>query len=223
MDASPLSPPATARLPSGRHRLTRDAIVGSQRGRMLEAMVDVVADKGYPAATVADVVARAGVSRRTFYEQFRDKEACYLAAYEAGVDYVLGRIREDAASVPVHDWRGALRSNIETYLRVLADEPAFAWSLHVEALSASPAALAQRARIFARFTDRTRRAYERARSEDASKPPLPDEAFAFHSGGIDELIRECLRARGAEALPTLIEPAVATTMALFGEREDGDG
>lgn len=206
------------RLPSGRHRLTRDVVVGSQRGRIVEAMVELVADKGYAATTVADVVGRAGVSRRTFYEQFPDKEACFLAAYDAGVEYVLGRIAEEAAEVPDGDWRAALRSNMRTYLEVLATEPAFAWSLHMEALGAGKAALERRAQVFAVFSNRTARAYDRARAEDASKPALPAEAFEFHTGGIDELIRECLRTKGAAGLPTLIEPAVTATMALFGER-----
>src|SRR5258706_9322051 len=62
-----------SRLPSGRHGLTREAVVASQRGRLVDAMAQVVAEKGYPAATVADVGERAGGSRRTFYEQFADK------------------------------------------------------------------------------------------------------------------------------------------------------
>jgi len=57
-----------------RHRTAREAVVASQRGRMLEAMVKAVAEKGYPATAIADIVAGAGVSRRTFYEQFGDKE-----------------------------------------------------------------------------------------------------------------------------------------------------
>ena len=55
-------------------------------------MAQVVSDKGYAATTVADVVERAGVSRRTFYEQFADKEACFLAAYDAGLAAVLCRV-----------------------------------------------------------------------------------------------------------------------------------
>ena len=80
--------------------------------------MQAVADKGYPATTVADVVERAGVSRKTFYEQFPDREACFLAAYDAGVEYVLGRLAEAGADLD-GDWRERLRSNIE-YLPVRA-------------------------------------------------------------------------------------------------------
>ena len=91
--AASRSPPASpSRLPSGRHGLTRDVVVASQRTRLVDAMAQIVAEKGYPATTVADVVERAGVSRRTFYEQFADKEACFLAAYDAGLEAVLCRV-----------------------------------------------------------------------------------------------------------------------------------
>src|SRR3954454_2857364 len=81
-------------LPRGPHRLTREAVMASQRGRMLDAMAQAVAEKGYAATTVADVIAGAGVSRKTFYEQFRDKEDCFLAAYDTGVELLLGALRE---------------------------------------------------------------------------------------------------------------------------------
>src|SRR5436190_446605 len=71
-------------LPRGRHRLTREEVTASQRGRMLEAMALAVRDKGYTGTAVADVVAGAGVSRETFYQHFADKEDCFLAAQTAG-------------------------------------------------------------------------------------------------------------------------------------------
>src|SRR5213080_4602099 len=79
-------------LPRGPHGLERDVVLASQRGRMLGAMADAVASKSYAATTVADVVAGAGVSRKTFYEHFRDKEECFLAAFDAGVGLVLEAI-----------------------------------------------------------------------------------------------------------------------------------
>ena len=71
-------------LPRGPHRLAREEVLASQRGRMLAAIAEAVAEKGYAATTVADVVGRAGVSRKTFYEHFADKEECFLAAWDAG-------------------------------------------------------------------------------------------------------------------------------------------
>lgn len=206
-------------LPSGRHRLARADVEASQRGRMLGAMAKAVAAKGYGPTTVADVTERAAVSRRTFYEQFASKEACFIAAYDVGVEYVLGRIRTAGEGLPRGaGWRERNRSDLDAYLRVLAADPAFAWALHVEVLAAGPAALERRAQIFTIFSRRTRRLNELARADDPTLPELPDEAFLVHTGGVEELVRECLRTHGAEALPELAEPAHRATVALFGAR-----
>ena len=211
--------PPLDRLPSGRHRLTREAVHESQRGRLLFAIAHVVAEKGYAAATVADIVDRASVSRSTFYEQFPDKEACFLAAFNFGVEYVLGKMREAWETLGAgDDWRAHVRSDLTTYLHVLAAEPAFARSLHIEALAAGPAALGRRAQMLTLFAGRTQRINELARAQEPSLPELPPEAFALHTGGVDEMIREWLRTRGPETLPQLAEPALAATFALFGDR-----
>jgi AcrR family transcriptional regulator len=74
-------------LPRGRHGLSREDVRDSQRRRLIEAMFDQVAERGYPATTVGDVVSAARCSRNAFYELFEDKEACYIAASdEAGAE-----------------------------------------------------------------------------------------------------------------------------------------
>jgi AcrR family transcriptional regulator len=218
MTASPFPPPQLDRLPSGRHRLSREAVESSQRGRLLFAIAQVVAEKGYAAATVADIVDRASVSRTTFYEQFPDKEACFLAAFDFAVEYVLGQMRQawEELGRGEHDWREHVRSDLTTYLRVLASEPAFARALHVDALAAGPSALERRAVMLSLFAGRTRRVHELARAAEPSLPELPPEAFALHTGGVDELIREWIRTRGVASLSELGAPALAATLALFG-------
>jgi AcrR family transcriptional regulator len=214
--ASPLLAPPTDRLPSGRHRLTPEMVANSQRGRLLYAMVEVVADKGYAATTVADVVEHAGVSRRTFYEQYPSKEVCFLAAYDTGIEVLLGRLRDAQAALGDIDWRARVRSDLETHLDLLAAQPSFARALHLEILGAGPAALERRAQIFGIFAERSRGAYDMARIEDPSRPELPAETFSFQIGGLDELVRECLRTRGAAALPEVADAAVESTIALLG-------
>ena len=216
MEANPFTEAPAERLPSGRHGLTPEAVAASQHGRILFAIVRAAAEKGYGATTVADVVERAGVSRRTFYEHFSGKEECFLSAYDTGVEIVLGRMRGAAAAIDTDDWRAAMRSDLEAYLTLLAEQPEFAWSLHVEVLAAGQAALERRAAIFGIFTARTKANYELARRQDPTLPKLPDEAFALHSGGVDDLVRERMRTRGANALLELLEPALAATLALFG-------
>src|SRR4051794_24535271 len=95
--------PPTRPLPRGRHAAPREVVWESQRGRMLAAMATAVGEKGYAEVAVADVIARAGVSRKTFYEHFENKQQCFLAAYDAGVEMMLGAIDEaiaDAGSDP---------------------------------------------------------------------------------------------------------------------------
>jgi AcrR family transcriptional regulator len=69
-------------LPKGPHSLTRKQVQASQRQRILDAILDVVGEHGYAAATVADVTSAAGISRTTFYEQFRNKQEAFLTAYD---------------------------------------------------------------------------------------------------------------------------------------------
>ena len=213
-----LEPAEYQRLASGRHRLTREAVVASQRGRLLDATAQVVAEKGYAATTVADIVARAGVSRRTFYEQFPDKETAFIAAYDIAVELVLGRLRDAMEAHPDGDWRTRARVSVETVMEVLADEPAFARAVHIETLAAGPAALRRRAEFYALIAELWRGLHERARIEDPRLTPLSDTAFALLTGGLDELIREWLRTRGAAALPELAEPALQVVFAFLGRR-----
>jgi AcrR family transcriptional regulator len=212
---SPFSLPPPDRLPSGRHRLSVEAVRASQRGRLLWAIVQAVAEKGYSATTVADIVERANVSRTTFYQQFDDKEDCFLAAFDFGVEFVLTQMRAAWEALgEVADWREHTRSDLSTYLETLAAEPAFALALHVEVFGAGVAALDRRAQILELFTER--RIHQQARNVDDGVPERPLELFRLHTGGIDELIRQHLRTHGAASLPQLTEPLVAATFALFG-------
>ena len=92
------SPDIPRRLPRGTHGLDRDVVEASQRTRLLEAVGRAVAERGYAAATIDDVVRRAGVSKKTFYDHFADKQDCFLAAYEAASEELLERVREAHAS-----------------------------------------------------------------------------------------------------------------------------
>ena len=71
------------RLPKGPHTLSREQVQASQRQRILDAILDTVGEHGYSATTVAHVTKAAGISRTTFYEQFRSKEDAFLTAYDA--------------------------------------------------------------------------------------------------------------------------------------------
>lgn len=142
---------APARLPRGRHGLSREEVVSSQRERMLRALAQTMAGKGYVATTVADVLRAAGVSRETFYEQFTSKEDCFAHAYEAAAGMLLAGMREPQGSDG--ETLERLGRTLRVYLDTLAAESAFARLFLVEVYAAGPAALARRAAVQRAFVD----------------------------------------------------------------------
>jgi AcrR family transcriptional regulator len=166
-----------------------------QRARLLDAMIRVVADQGYAAASVTDVVRAAAVSRSTFYELFASKEACFLEAYRVGVDVVDERVGAAVREV-AHDWRAQLRAGIRAYLAQLARMDHFARMYIDEIHAVGAAALAARADALRRFADRYHASFSQARAADpALREPHPD-ALLVLCAGTEQLVAERLRAGG---------------------------
>ena len=140
-------------LPRGRHRLSREEVVSSQRLRMLDAMVSAVADKGYTRTSVADVIGRARVSRETFYEHFTDKEDCFLATFDHTVQILIGRIRERSDEAAAAERIDRLDGLLRVYLEELAAQPAVSRVFLVEVYAAGERAIERRARLQQRFVD----------------------------------------------------------------------
>jgi len=139
-------------LPRGRHRLTREEVTASQRGRMLEAMAGAVAEKGYAHMAVADVVSGAGVSRETFYQHFADKEDCFLAAFDLVVDAVRQTMVEAVAGGPADPLSRYDRA-LRAYLDLLCTEGATARVFLVDVYAAGPRAVARRRQVMEEFVD----------------------------------------------------------------------
>jgi AcrR family transcriptional regulator len=93
-------PEIAERLPRGPHGLTREQVQASQRQRLLDAVLDVVGERGYAAVTVADITTAAGVSRTTFYEQFRNKLDAFLTAYDEFGQAFLADMADAPATTP---------------------------------------------------------------------------------------------------------------------------
>jgi AcrR family transcriptional regulator len=146
-----------AQLPRGRHGLSREEVHASQRGRMLVAMAAAVADKGYVHTTVADVLGGAGVSRETFYEHFRDKETCFLAAFDAASELLAAGLAHavgEAGDPDDPDDRFArLEAALGTYLDLMAQQRALARTFLIDVYGAGPEALARRVEVMDRFVD----------------------------------------------------------------------
>ncbi|WP_338079788.1 TetR/AcrR family transcriptional regulator [Antrihabitans stalactiti] len=205
-----------ARLPRGPHRLTREEVAGSQRWRIGVAALQTVAENGYHATTVADIVKRAKVSRRTFYELFPSKDACFIAAFEVCVDFVDAQLSSALRSDTRLGWRDLVRQSLTSYLRIIAAEPAFASALHIETIAAGPPLVAARSRMLSVFAARMRAVCELAVAAGDVPGMPPDEVFDFMVGGIDERVRYCLQHSGPEALLDLEPLFYSATIALFG-------
>ncbi|MFI9507671.1 TetR/AcrR family transcriptional regulator [Nocardia sp. NPDC052566] len=137
-------------LPRGRHGLPREQVIASQRERILQAMAEAMAESGYVGTSVAAILKRAGVSRETFYEQFRSKEDCFEAAYERAVGQMLGRIA-DAEGAHGNSARETAADPdridriLGAYLDGLVAEPAYARLFLVEVYAVGSKAVARRA------------------------------------------------------------------------------
>jgi AcrR family transcriptional regulator len=134
---------ADGRFPAGVRTLPPDLVRAIQRERMLAAMLVTVNELGYRTLTVQDVLSRAGVSRPTFYEQFEDKEDCFLAAFDAAVGRMRNRL-ETALDEVEEGWRDRLRHSLRALLRFVVEDPDAARTLIVEARASSPAGLRRR-------------------------------------------------------------------------------
>lgn len=169
----------------------------AQRVRLMLGMTDAVAEKGYAAVTIGDVVRHAGVSRRTFYERFPDKEACFLAAY----DFVTELIRTEIADAARQDlpWEQRLLAGVDAYLAGMVREPAMTRVFVIEILGAGPAAIARRRDVHERFAELLRTLVEEARAGDGTRlEPLSVPASLALIGGLNELILVATEAAGSE-------------------------
>lgn len=114
-----------------------------QRGRLLGATVDVVEEVGYARLTVAQVIARAKVSRKTFYDLFEDREDCFLAVLEEAMERMRAVAAKAFAEQP--SWRDGMRGGLLALLNFMDEQPALARICVVEALGAGPRVLERRA------------------------------------------------------------------------------
>ena len=173
-----------ARLPSGRHDLTREFIEYSQRERIMDAVADVVAEKGYTGLTVTEIARRANISHKTFYEHFPGKRDAFLAAGRIGGEWGF-QAAVEAYAVQVGDWPRAVAAGLRAYLRFLAVEPGHARLGFVDIFTADPEALQLRDEIVAAFVAYLRPGFELVQA-DRLVPPIAADAIG---GAIWELLQ----------------------------------
>ena len=204
------------RLPRGRHALAPEEVARDQRERLLAAVPGVVAEKGYEAMSVADVVKAAAVSRNAFYKSFKDKQDCFAVAHEEGHERLLSIL-----TVPCDDAGAGLEERVERSLSAgldaLASEPEVARMLFVEAPSAGE-------EIALRYHEWLKRYGALLRAAAPGLPPqsipAPEVEGVIVGGIASRVASEVLQGR-AKKLRELASPLVEYVLAFYRLGEPG--
>ncbi len=179
-------------------RLPHDEVARNQRERLYAALVAVVAEKGYEATRVADLLELSGVSRSAFYEHFGDKEECLLAALGEFVSPAINMAVGDGARAPLTEER--VRAAFESLVRMIVDQAPAARLCFVEIYAAGPRAV--------ETIDRTMDTFEAFVAETVERipgrEPLPPEIIRALMGGLRKIIHTRLYRHEEEALVDLI-------------------
>lgn len=195
-------------LPGGHHGLSREQILESQRERLLAAVAEEVAIKGYRATTITEIVKLASVSTRDFYQHFENKEQCFLAAFDAVRDHLEELVATAIAEQP--DWPDQVIAALRAALEFLAAEPHLARLCLVEPVSATPTiAIRFREAVLACIP-----ALQRGRDEadGGALPPSTEDSLL---GGIISLATRSILAGETEQLPTLLPDLVEFTLSPY--------
>jgi AcrR family transcriptional regulator len=177
----------------------REQVARDQRERLLAAMVTSVADKGYEATVVADLLELSGVSRSAFYEHFRDKEDCFLATFDAVVTKSIELASVELAKDDSPE--SSARAALGQVLDVVGQQPAAARLCFNDAYAAGKAGQAAVERAMGRFATLTDDAIARANGNQ----PLAPEMVHGLLGGVQEIVQFHLR-HGKEASLSAITP-----------------
>lgn len=176
-----------------------------QRARLLAAMTEVVAEQGVTNVSVADVVGRAGISRRTFYELFASREDCFLAAFERAVG--LARDHALTAAGPEATWADRVRAAVYALLELFDEQPGLARFLVVETLGAGPGVIERRRRILGEPARALEAGRGQGRASETAVTPLTAEATV---GGALSLLHTRICEGSRRPLAELAGPLMAT-------------
>jgi AcrR family transcriptional regulator/DNA-binding MarR family transcriptional regulator len=189
----------------------RERVFEIQRARILAATVEVVREHGASEASVARIVARAGISRRTFYELYADREECLLAAFDHAVATAAATVVPAYAAQAT--WREGVRAGLTALLGFLDAEPGLGGLLVVDALGGGPNTLARRTRVL----DTLIETVDRGRTEGKvgrERPPLTAEGAV---GAVLSVIHSRMLQHSHAPLGELINPLMSMiVMPYFG-------
>jgi AcrR family transcriptional regulator len=192
---------------------TRPAAAG-HRARLIEGLAAAIAEKGYAAVTIADVVRSARVSKRTFYEHFADKEACFLALYAETSDELLELIATTTASAE-GPWEGRVGAAARAYFERVAGEPELIRAGLLEIQAAGPRARLLRREVQRRYAEQLRAFSQAAEAEEAGLRALTPALATAVVGGLNELMLDAVEAGQAARMGELADAATELIRAVL--------
>jgi AcrR family transcriptional regulator len=199
--------PLYERLPHGPHRLGSEAVLLNQRARMHGAMIEAVAMNGYERTSVKQVVGLAGVSRRSFYEQFANKQECFLATYD-----LIAKRGAERVSAAYRGARGDGEQRMQAAFGELGQAVSDNWNSAnlaiLEAPKAGAPALLRLQRASTTFEQLLAGSFEHSRQPS----PLPGPVIRGIAGGLHAALSNCLREGTADKAPAITEEMFRWTL-----------
>jgi AcrR family transcriptional regulator len=187
----------TARRPT----ISPEFIARHKRRRIMDALAELTAERGYEATKISDVVRRAGVARKTLYDNFEGKEQVFLAAFDAAREEAVQRVEASCAGAE-GGWREKVEAGLGALLGYVAEQPALARMCMVEALSATPATIE-------RYEEAKQQLVEIAGEGMPRAARLPETIDETLVGGVAWIVYRKIRngeaERAEELLPELTE------------------
>lgn len=209
------TPAAPRRLPRGRHALAPEEVLRDQRERLIAAVPRVVAERGYEAMSVADMVKAAAVSRNAFYTNFADKRECFASAHDVGHERLFEVLTQPCDAGAAIEER--VERSLAAGLDALASEPDVARMLFVEAPSAGEEIALRYHEWLQRYGTLLRSAAPQMPSESI---PAPEVESVIVGGIASRVASEVLHGRAAK-LPDLTAALVEYVLAFYRLGEPG--
>jgi AcrR family transcriptional regulator len=199
-----------------RHELPREFVAFHKRRRIMDAIAELTAEQGYEATKIGDIVRRAGVARKTLYDNFEGKEQVFLAAFDASFEEVMARVGEVCAEFD-GPWEERVEAGLGALLAYVAEEPARARMCMIEAMSATPAATQRYEDAVQSFVQLTGRNVPRS-------DQLPETIEETLVGGVAWIVHQKIRRHEAEkAMELLVELTEFLLAPYRGVAEVGQG
>jgi len=182
------------------------------RRRLLEGLAASIQARGYRETTVSDIVRAARTSKRTFYDHFATKEACFVELLSANNDDLVTAVR--AAVDPQAPWAEQVRQAMTAFVRTIDAKPeiTLSWIRELPALGESARPILRRG--FAGLTEMIVALTDSPGFRRSGVPPLSATAAVILVGGLRELTAQTVE-DGAD-IGEILEPAVACAIALLG-------